>query len=958
MQYENLPLKDANPSPKTVDAWLKADPQEMREALTSASNEEKHAVFNVNDRLSATLFACWTHSPFLKDLLRRHHDFIAESAGQDPSTVIDAELATLGAAFPSQLALRQALRNARQRLMLYLALSDCAGTLSLSALTHALSQLADAALTAALAFELNQLAQRGDFVEDCAAPDACGMAILGLGKLGGHELNYSSDIDLMIFFDPDLFAYTGRKEKKAAAVSLARAVCGHLSAVTSDGFVFRVDLRLRPDPGSTPIAMSLDAAETYYQSIGQTWERAALIKARNSAGDPRVANDFLERVRPFVWRRHLDFAAIDDVHGMKKRVHTHHQHDVADKPGRGFDVKLGYGGIREIEFFAQIHQLIMGGKRQDLQIRPTCDVLRALAAEGDIPQEHCDTLVEAYAALRKAEHALQMIDDAQTHTLPEEDDAAVNLAHFMGHETPGILYDALAQHCAKVQALFAHLLESDTPQAAETPSAFAGSKRLDETRERWRSGTYRALRSQRSQQLLASVKADLLVAFAKTPDPEETLLAFDTFLSQLPAGVQLFSLLNANRALISLLASIMGHSPELRVQIGRRPSLFEGLLAGDLQDLRPSQEALRGDLEAALVRARDYETVLDVMRIWNGEARFRTGVQLLEGLITPLDAMQCYSDIAEVCIACLYSHVAEHFSETHGVVQGGSFAIIALGSFGACELGNSSDLDLTFLYEVPPDQTASDGKKPLSVREYYARFAQRFITAITSMTAEGRLYEVDMRLRPSGRSGIIAVSSDAFLEYHKDKAWLWERMSLTKARAIAGTGAMVDGFGALRARILKQPISIQDVSAAAWDMRSRLAQAASSSTIWALKSGDGGLTDADFLAETLALAHANRLENQLDATCWQDWWSALQQAGLVDKETAACAAEARDVLLQARIVKKLLMPKDATMDQAPSPARTKLAAILGDNDIGQSEARIEKSRADIWQSLKHLLPPA
>lgn len=957
MQLQNLPLKSTLPNAERLAAWEKTDTSEVRRSLADPSEPSSCPILAINEDLSATVFACWTHAPFLKDLLRRHHGFIAEVASLDPTNVIAAEIEALDTVFSSQLALRHALRHARQRLMLYLALGDCAGTLPLSTLTTALSQLADSALTAALGFELAQLAQRGDFQAECATPNRCGLAILGLGKLGGHELNYSSDIDLMIFFDPDVFAYEGRKEKKVAAVSLARAVCGHISAVTSDGFVFRVDLRLRPDPGSTPIAMTLDAAETYYQSIGQTWERAALIKARHSAGDLRIASDFLERIRPFVWRRHLDYAAIDDVHAMKKRVHTHHQHGESDNPGPGFDVKLGYGGIREIEFFAQIHQLIMGGKRPDLQIRPTCDVLKALTAEGDISAEDCAALIAAYEALRKAEHALQMIEDAQTHRFPEQAEAAESLAQFMGVTNAATLYAALAEHCSNVQTLFGSLLESETAQTAETPHVFEGSARLAETQQRWQSGTYRALRSQRAMQLLGDVKAGILAAFAKTPDPEETLIAFDTFLSQLPAGVQLFSLLNANRALITLLASIMGHAPELRTQIGRKASLFEGLLSGDLQDLKPGQTALRADLDTALARTQDYESVLDVMRIWNGEARFRTGVQLLEGLISPLDAMQCYSDIAEVSISCLYGHVENAFSQAHGTVEGGSFAAIALGSFGASELGTSSDLDLTFIYDVPAGQNTSNGAKPLSVREYYTRFAQRFITAITSMTAEGRLYEVDMRLRPSGRSGIIAVSTEAFEDYHQNKAWLWERMSLTKARAIAGTGDLLRTFGEVRSRILTQPLTQGEVSAAAWDMRDRLAKAAGTKqTPWSLKGGNGGLTDADFLAEALVLTHANTLSQQPKFACWQDWWKSLADAGVIHKPAVDDVPAARDTLLQARIAKKLLLPKDASMDTAPKAAQMKLAALVGDRDIQATENRLAKARKVIWGSLNDLLP--
>lgn len=956
MQLQNLPLSAARPPALHLKRFQSAGGNALYTAFECDHGNTVVAALDANPALAATLYACRAHAPFLKDLLDKHTAFIADAMQHAPRQVIADLLETLDTPFDSQLALRHGLRQVRQKLMLYLALADCANTITLETLTQALSDLADKALSAALTFELSQLASRDYFAPENAQPDTCGLSILGLGKLGGGELNYSSDIDLMIFFEPDLFAYTGRKDKKTAAVNLARAACGHLNAKTSDGFVFRVDLRLRPDPASTPIAITLDAAETYYQSIGQTWERAALIKARHSAGDARVSNDFLERIRPFVWRRHLDFAAIDDVRAMKERVHQHHRHDAAIGPGPGFDVKLGHGGIREIEFFAQIHQLIMGGKRLELQTRPTCSVLQTLAADGELPKTDCATLLEAYTLLRKTEHSLQMIADAQTHMLPDDAAAAVNHAELLGYETPTTLYQALADKCDNVRRLYGALLQEEKSASSALPSVFGQSSKLEQTLTRWRAMTYRALRSQRALQLLEDVLPDLLRAFAQTPDPEETLLAFDTFISQLPAGVQLFSLLNANRALMTLLASIMGQSPELRTQIGRRPAMFEGLLTGDLQDINPSLDDLQTDLNAALGRAEHFELVLDLMRIWNNEARFRTGVQLLEGLITPRMASRTYTDVAQACVLSAYDAVCLQFSQIHGHVPGGEFVILGLGSFGARELVTSSDLDLTFLYRANASSSVSDGVKPLAVREYYARLAQRIITAITSMTGEGRLYEVDMRLRPSGRSGIIAVSLEAFLEYHKDKAWLWERMSLTKARAIAGTPSLVSAFSSARTRILTQPLDVSDIRTAVWDMRQRLTEAAGPKVdIWGLKSGNGGLTDADFLVEGLTLEHAQSMQEAKDPTRWEHWWDAAYRCGAVPEAVHKEAAAAHKTLIEARIVKNLLMPKASSMDTAPRAAQQKLARLLGHENFADAKDSVKKARAVIWETFSHLL---
>ncbi|MEM7570943.1 MAG: bifunctional [glutamine synthetase] adenylyltransferase/[glutamine synthetase]-adenylyl-L-tyrosine phosphorylase, partial [Pseudomonadota bacterium] len=819
--------------------------------------------------LRATLAGCSHFSPFLKSLLERHTDFILESASQPCAAVIAGELADLSQPFDSQLALRTRLRQTRQRLMLLLGLADCGGVIDLPQLTKALSDLADQALEASLRFELGQLAQKGDLDEASAAPETCGIGVLALGKLGGQELNYSSDIDIVAFFDPERFSYCGRKDQKSAAVHLMRNTFGHLSARTAEGFVFRIDLRLRPDPSSTPIVMTLDAAETYYQSQGRTWERAALIKARHSCGDAAVTADFLERIQPFVWRRHLDYAAIDDVHAMKQRVHAHHQHDEAEPTGLGYDVKLGHGGIREIEFFAQIQQLIMGGRRPDLQTKATCDVLTALREAGDLSAEDHAALINAYGFFRQTEHRLQMVQDEQTHCLPDEMAGAEAIAQFQGLPTAQALFAALQSHREAVSRLFDALLgEDEAPQTDITLVDLS-----DKTRaavERWHKGGYRAMASARARALFEGVLPDLLKAFDQTPDPGETALIFDTFIEQLPAGVQIFSLLDANRALIPLMANIMGQSPELAAQLTRRPALFEGLIDEPLTTPIPGKAGLAEDLQVSLAAAQDYESTLDLMRIWNGEVRFQAGARLLEGLASPAQTRAAYSDIADVALPTLLEAAQEDFARQHGTIEGSMFGIVALGSFGARELVTASDLDLTFLYTADDPSAQSSGPRPLPVNSYFARLAQRVITGLTSLTSEGRLYDVDMRLRPSGRSGIIAVSLDAFTAYHQSAAWIWERMSLTKSRFVAGPPALEAAFQTKRADILSSAVPEKELLQALWDMRGKLyATMPKGLGPWAFKGGDGGLRDADFLVEGLALKAG---ASDGEAYSWEAWW--------------------------------------------------------------------------------------
>ncbi|MEO0412646.1 MAG: bifunctional [glutamine synthetase] adenylyltransferase/[glutamine synthetase]-adenylyl-L-tyrosine phosphorylase [Pseudomonadota bacterium] len=898
--------------------------------------------------LLKTLAAAAHFSPFLRALIERHTDFLLEVADTPSQSVIDALLEELTKAFGSQLALRTALRQVRQKLMLYLAIGDCGCVIGLFDLTRALSDLADTAIQAAMRYELAQLTAKGRLPCDAADPAQCGIGVLGLGKLGGRELNYSSDIDVVCYYDPELFAYEGPKDKKSAAVQLMRNVFGHISARTAEGFVFRVDLRLRPDPSSTPIVMTLDAAENYYQTKGLTWERAAMIKARHCAGDARISADFLSRIRPFIWRRHLDFAAIDDVHAMKQRVHAHHNHDETARCGPGYDVKLGHGGIREIEFFAQIQQLIMGGRRPDLQIKATCDVLRALMEAGDLGQSDYDGLTGAYAFLRTAEHRLQMVQDEQTHCLPEDREGVAVIAGFLGLRNEEALFDALERHGAFVSQQFDNLLgdQNNTPTAIETAAL---PEKLQAVLARWEEGRYRALSSARTRQLLKDVLPDLLFAFSQTPDPGETALVFDAFLEQLPAGVQIFSLLDANRPLIPLMANIMGLSPELSGQLTRRPALFEGLINEPLQAPLPDQTGMAQDLAISLSGATGYETALDYMRIWNSEARFQAGVRLLEGLCSPAETRRAFGDIAEVSLRRLMSNVETQFAYSHGVIPGGEFGIIGLGSFGAGELVTASDLDLTFLYRAPGPAAVSDGPRALPVSTYYARLAQRVITGITSLTGEGRLYEVDMRLRPSGRSGIIAVSLDAFSAYHQSDAWLWERMSLTKARFVAGPAPLAQAFDDVRASILEAPVPETRLRMALWDMRAKLDNAApKQGGIWPLKGGDGGLRDADFLVEGLLLkqgAGATR------AARWEDWWACLDQPERRDIQAAHA------LLLDARSVRALLLPQTIKPQDATTSTRAKLTQLLGFEDFDAATRALKAARHVIFDGLQTLLPP-
>ena len=576
---------------------------------------------------------------------------------------------------------------------------------------------------------------------------------------------------------------------------------------TGDGYVFRTDLRLRPDPRSTPLAISVPAALTYYETVGQNWERAALIKARPVAGDLIAARHFLAELQPFVWRKNLDFAAIEDIHSIKRQIQAH-------KGGgriavEGHDIKTGRGGIREIEFFAQTQQLIWGGRMRALRVGPTCAALRALAATGRIDAAACDALIDHYRFLRRVEHRLQMVEDAQTHRLPSDRAGIARLAVFLGYKDPDGFVAELRARLGAVEKHYAELFEEAPSLAGPGNLVFTGTEDDPETLATlarlgfaepaqvaamvrgWHHGRIRATRSQRAREILTEFVPELLRVFGGTAHPDTAILRFDRFLSQLPAGVQLFSLFHANPGLFSLVADIMAEAPLLAESLAHRPALLDAVLTAEFSARLPGRDGLADDLAALLSGARGFEDMLDLLRRWTNERRFQVGVQLLRRTIDGNEAGAALADIADAGLAALLPAVAADFARAHGEVPGGAFAIVAMGRLGSREMTLASDLDLILIYDAPDDvRRAPTGPRPLAVSAYYARLSQRLISAMTAPTAEGRLYEVDMRLRPSGESGPIASSLAAFAQYQREAAWTWEHMALTRARPIAGDPAL------------------------------------------------------------------------------------------------------------------------------------------------------------------------
>ena len=781
-------------------------------------------------------------SPYLAGLLVRDGAWL-RTIIDNPEAALDAELDGLGELeLP---ALASGLRQSKRRIALLTGVADLGGVWALEDVTTALSRLADRAVDVALKRLVSAEIARGKLPGQSAqdSDTVAGMVSIAMGKGGAYELNYSSDIDLICLFDETRFDADDFHDARSAFVRVTRKMAALLSDLTAEGYVFRTDLRLRPDPSVTPVCLSMEAAERYYESVGRTWERAAYIKARASAGDIAAGEKFLKTLTPFVWRKHLDFVAIQDAHDMRLRIREHK--GLGGKITlKGHNMKLGRGGIREIEFFTQTRQLIAGGRDPSLRCRGTVDGLAALANAGWVAPDDADVLTDHYRQHREVEHRLQMINDAQTHDLPVNDEGMARLAAFMGVEDATLrkdLHDRLEQVHALTETFFA-----PDDNGAQTKSAGFG----EDITARWL--TYPALRSERAVEIFERLKPRLLDAMQDAAKPEEALLAFDGFLSGLPAGVQVFSLFEANPQLTQLIVDIAATAPALAQYLGRNSAVFDAVIGGGFFSDWPGCDALTDALRDVLDRAPDYETRLDAARRWMKEWHFRIGVHHLRGLTDGETAGRQYAELAQSVLAAVFPVVTAHLAAKHGPPPGRGAVVVAMGSLGAGRLHAASDLDLIVIYDGQGED-ASTGARSLQTRAYYARATQALVTALTAPMAEGRLYEVDMRLRPSGGKGPVATAFSGFEGYQMGDAWTWEHLALTRARVVAGDASLAADVEGIRAKVIAAKSTGSTVLADVADMRRRIAQAKQPDGPLDAKIGAGRLQDVELAGQMVAL---------------------------------------------------------------------------------------------------------
>ena len=794
-------------------------------------------------------------SPYLRSLMLRESDWLREAV-EDPEAALATTLSAADSLAAEALPL--ALRQAKRRVALLAALCDLGGAWPLEQVTGALTRLADKAvhlsLTTLVAEEIRRGKLPGASPDDAAT--AGGMVALAMGKMGAGELNYSSDIDLICLFDET--RYPGEEqEARASFIKVTRRMTAILSD-TTDGYVFRSDLRLRPDASVTPVCLSMAAAEAYYEAEGRTWERGAYIKARPCGGDLAAGDCFLKALTPFVWRKHLDFVAIQDAHDMRLRIRDHRGlHGPITVEGH--NMKLGAGGIREIEFFTQTRQLIAGGRDPSLRDRTTVGGLAALAEKGWVPPEVAEDLTTLYRTHREVEHRLQMVNDAQTHSMPATAEGIARIAAFCGQSEGDFrrdLLDRLNRTDRLTEGFFAPGEVEDGPQLSDTAR---------EITKGWES--YPALRSDRAQAIFRRLRPRLLKELAKAANPDEALVALDGFLAGLPAGVQIFALFEANPTLVELIVDIAGSAPALARYLSRNASVLDGVIGGSFWGDWPGTATLRSELAARIAPAPDYEGRLDMARRWMKEWHFRIGVHHLRGLIDGFEAGKQYADLAEAVVQVIWAEATSDFARKHGPMPGRGAVLIGMGSMGAARLNAGSDLDLIVIYD---DQgvEGSDGPRPLATRPYYSRLTQALVTALTAQMPEGRLYEVDMRLRPSGRAGPVATSLHSFTTYQETEAWTWEHLALTRARVLAGEPTLAGEVEAFRRDLLAAKGQGAKVRADVAEMRARLQAAKPAQGDWDAKNGPGRIMDIELAAQTTALiagSPARSVERQIAA---------------------------------------------------------------------------------------------
>ena len=915
-------------------------------------------------------------SPYLFDLIRTDPVRAVALLDCDPDERLAAliERTTLEvSAAASETAAMVTLRRMKAEAALLIALCDIGGVWPVTHVTGALTDVAVAAVQRAIRFLLSQEIAKGRLLPPNAdrPEDGSGLIVLAMGKMGAGELNYSSDIDLIVFYDLEAPTLAEGLEPSPFFVKIAQGLSRMLQQRTGDGYVFRVDLRLRPDPASTPLAISTAAALNYYEREGRTWERAAMIKARACAGDLVAGDALLGDIAPFVWRKHLDFAALTDVHDMKRQMQTYRgQTDISVE---GHNIKVGRGGIREIEFFAQTQQLIAGGRHPELRVRRTLEALDILATSNWITFQARDELAAAYDFLRRVEHRLQMVADEQTQVLPGDADGVEKFARFFGYADRASFATDLLAHLNCVQGHYAKLFEGDPTGTEKIPDVdykagpddarliahlfslgFKKPKLLAETAQRWLGADYRVFKVEPTRQAFAEFLPDLIRGLSRAEEPDDAVAAFDRFLQALQRGGRLISLLSQNKDLVALVALVLGAAPRLADMLARQPQIMDGLIDPRFFGAMPDQKELSGRLAATLADANSYEEFLDRLRLFGQESLFLIGTRILSGTVSAQHAGAAFADVAEGIAHTVHVLVGDQFAAQHGRIAGQETAIVAMGKLGSREMTASSDLDLLLIYDFDHDHPDSDGNKPLQGSQYFARLTQRLISAFTTRTNYGVLYDVDMRLRPSGRAGPLASRIDAFASYQESEAWTWEHMALTRARVISATPAFRTKIENVIRDILTRRRETDVIGNDVAEMRRAIAEEKGDNDVWDLKYAAGGMIDIEFIAQYLQLIHAADMPDILSISTAQVLDNATR-LNVLSQADADCLRAATRLYHDLTQIIRLCVSAKFKPETAGEDLRRLLTRAGDAPDFSALEARVRETQTEVREIFSRLV---
>jgi len=878
-------------------------------------------------------------SPYLAALATRNPNRLRQALAVPPDALADEIVAAAAglAAEPDTEVAAAKLRDLKGDLHLLAALADVGGVWDLQSVTAALTRFADAAVGTVLALAAREAMAAGRLTRLGEGDEGPlpGLFVIAMGKHGAHELNYSSDIDISVFYEPCALPLAPGVQPGAFATRITERVAGLLQARTAEGYVFRVDLRLRPDPSSTPVAVSVPAALGYYESVGQNWERAAFIKARAVGGDLPRGRAFLHELTPFIWRRNLDFAAIADIHSIKRQIHIHKVDNRLT--ARGADLKLGRGGIREIEFFAQTQQLILGGRHPHLRVGTTLGALQALSDGGHIRQGVARSMAEAYARLRSWEHRVQMINDEPTHRLPEAELDRARVAALAGQGDLRRFDAAVGKILREVNRVYGSLFAGEEPLSSpfgsliftgvdDDPETLATLARMRFSRpdqvaatiRGWHHGRIAATRTERGREALTRLAPRLLEAARATGAPDIAFLRFSDFFAGLTSGVQVQALFLAQPRLLELIVRIMAFAPQFARTLSRHPGALDALL--DPGFFGPIEAP--PSLPSTIADDDGFEVAMDAARRIHRESAFRIAVQVLGGAADAPVAGKAFADLADSLISGL-AHASLREVERIAGPLPGDVAVIALGKCGSREMNARSDLDLMTLYR-PARSGAKAAKRSLSPDTFFARFTQRLVAALSAPTAEGGLYEVDLQLRPSGTKGPVAVSLAAFESYYAADADTWELLAMTRARVVWATSpAFATTAAAAIETALRRPRDAEANAAEVRDMRALMARERPPSGFWDMKMSPGGLVDIEFCAQHLQLLHAPEAGPLRTNT--GEALAALAQAGLAPAEALHdlhAAWTLQQSLLQTL---KIALESDADPSVEPAAFRRLLA---------------------------------